>query len=116
MASEKFLKLLDEVRETHIRKSKDYGQDADPMANLNAAKAFGVEPWVATMIRANDKMVRIQSFLQKGVLANESVEDAMLDLGVYALLALVQYRDKILSAACRQMYPTQPTRITFTTT
>jgi hypothetical protein len=39
-------------------------------------------------------MHRIQSFLQNGSLANESVEDSLKDLAAYALIALVLFREQ----------------------
>jgi len=91
-----YLKLLDELRDLHRKKSADYGRgrDRDPFANMRAAQAFGIAPWVGAMIRANDKMHRIQSFLQNGSLANESVEDSLKDLAAYTLIALVLFREQ----------------------
>ncbi len=90
----RFLALLDQIRDLHVRKSQDYGSGADPLANLRAGEAFGIPAWVGAMLRANDKMHRIQEFSKKGVLANESVEDSLMDLSCYALLALVLYREQ----------------------
>ena len=88
-----FLKILDEIREMHRRKVADYGQGEDFFANVRASEKVGVPAWVGTMIRANDKMVRIQSFIQNGELKNESVEDSLLDLAAYAIIALALRRE-----------------------
>ncbi len=45
-------------------------------------------------LRLNDKVRRLQAFYRKGSLANESVEDAYMDLAVYALIGLVLYREE----------------------
>jgi hypothetical protein len=88
-----YLKLLDEMRALHVRKAADYGRAVDPLANVRAAADFGIPAWVGVMVRANDKMHRIKSFLQNGSLKNESVEDSLMDLAAYALIALVLYRE-----------------------
>ena len=77
----------------HIRKASDYGLGEDLFANVKASVEFGVPAWVGTMIRANDKMVRIKAYIQKGELKNESVEDSLLDLSAYCIIALALRRE-----------------------
>lgn len=89
----RFHAVLKEVGELHDRKQSDYGRPADPFANVRASEDFGVDAWIGTMIRANDKMRRLQKAAQGGTLANESVEDSLLDLATYAAIALVLYRE-----------------------
>ena len=72
--------------------ANNYGRDTDPFANVNAAEEWDIEPWVAAMLRASDKMRRLQAYARKGSLANESVEDSLLDIAVYSGIALVLYR------------------------
>ncbi len=88
-----FLKLLEEMRDLHVKKASDYGRGSDPLANCRASVEFGVPAWVGTMIRAMDKVHRIKSFVQNGSLKNESVEDSLKDLAAYSLIALVLYRE-----------------------
>jgi hypothetical protein len=45
------------------------------------------------VIRANDKMARLQTFVRRRQLRNESVEDSLRDLAVYAVIALVLYEE-----------------------
>lgn len=66
-----YLKLLGEMRELHCRKAADYGRPEDSLANCRASERFGVPAWVGTMIRANDKMQRVQSFIANGSLLYE---------------------------------------------
>lgn len=89
-----YLKLLDEMKELHCRKAADYGRGEDPFANVRAAVDFGIPAWVGVVIRANDKMHRIKSFLQNGELKNESLDDSLLDLAAYSLIALVLLREE----------------------
>jgi len=80
--------------ELHSKKSLDYGLGKDLLANVRAAEEFAVPAWVGTVIRMNDKVTRIKSFLQKGTLANESLEDSLADIVVYAAIALRLYREQ----------------------
>ncbi len=86
--------LLTEIGELHDRKQIDYGRESDPFANVRASEDFGVVAWVGTMIRANDKMRRVQSMALKGTLENESLEDSLMDLAVYSLIAIILYREE----------------------
>lgn len=88
-----FLKLCDAMKALHCKKAQDYGRDIDPLANLRASAQVGIEPWRATWLRAKDKVTRIDTYCQKGTLANEGVEDSFLDLAAYCLLALVLFRE-----------------------
>lgn len=89
----RFHALLKEIAELHAKKQADYGRGADPFANVRAADDFGIPAWVGAILRANDKMHRIKSFLLNGNLKNESVEDSLMDGAVYHLIALILYRE-----------------------
>lgn len=89
-----FLQIVDEIVAMHDKKQQDYGSDGDPLANVRASEHFGIPAWVGCMVRANDKMKRLQTFAQKGELVNESVEDSLLDLAVYSIIGLVLFREK----------------------
>jgi hypothetical protein len=89
----RFLALLDEIESLHAVKQRDYGTSVDPFANVRGSQEWGVEPWVGAMIRATDKVRRLQTYANKGTLANEGVEDSLLDLAVYSLIALVLFRE-----------------------
>lgn len=86
-----FYAIMDELKELHRKKGKDYGSEADPFANVSSSEDFGIEPWKAAMVRANDKMKRIQRFACTGTLANEGVIDSFNDLAVYAVIARVLF-------------------------
>lgn len=90
---ERFLSVLDEMRRLHVKKGADYGTDQDCFANIRASEAFGVQPWRGALMRANDKMARLQTYCRKGTLANEGVEDSLLDLANYAVIALCLFRE-----------------------
>lgn len=89
-----FYDVLEEARAMHDRKNADYGEDEDPFSNVRASEDFGIPAWVGCMTRANDKMRRLQKAAKGGELANESVEDSLMDLAVYALIALCLFREE----------------------
>ena len=96
----RFLDLVWQMAKLHASKQEDYGFEgnatakADPFANVRASQEFGTKPWVGALIRMNDKVTRLKAFARKGVLANESAEDSMLDIAVYGLIALILYREE----------------------
>lgn len=92
-SSRAFYTILAEAARLHDKKQRDYGTDEDPFANVRASEGFGIPAWLGCAIRMNDKVRRIQSFATKGELANESIEDALIDLLVYAGIGLVLYRE-----------------------
>jgi len=83
------------MKEMHIAKSADYGVDADPIHNLRRSERFGVEPWLATLIRFGDKVTRAETFAKKRTLRNEGFEDTLIDLACYAVLTLVLFRETL---------------------
>lgn len=93
-ASQRFHEVLAEMGALHDRKQRDYGTAEDPFANVRASEDFGIPGWLGCAVRMNDKIRRIMSFAKKGELANESIEDAFLDLAVYAAIAAVLYREE----------------------
>jgi hypothetical protein len=90
----RFHALLRQIGELHDAKQRDYGSDIDPFANVRGSARWGVEPWIGAMVRASDKVHRLQSYVANGSLANEGVEDSLMDLAVYALISLILFREK----------------------
>ena len=88
-----FHDAIQEIVAMHDRKAHDYGIEGDPLANVRAAEHFGITPWLGAILRMNDKIARIKSFCTRGNLLNESLEDSLLDIAVYAVIALVLYRE-----------------------
>jgi hypothetical protein len=99
-SSQRFHAILKELGELHDLKQKDYGRADDPFANVRATQDWGIPAWQGAMIRATDKVKRLQAYAQNGRLANEGVEDSLRDLAVYAVIALVLYEElQILNKA-----------------
>lgn len=96
---EGFKDLVWEIVSLHSRKQQDYGTNTDPFANVRASQDFGVSAWVGALIRMNDKVTRLKNFAERGQLANESAEDSMMDIAVYALIACLLYREESLGVA-----------------
>jgi hypothetical protein len=87
-----FDSILKEVVALHDKKSKDYGRPTDPYYNIRGSEDFGIPSWVGAVMRANDKMKRLQVAASGKALANESVEDSLLDMITYLTIALDVYR------------------------
>ena len=87
-----FEKVIQEVLAMHQRKGADYGTDQDFFANVSASAKWGVDPWVGAMMRLNDKVIRLQQAATRGSLMNEGIEDSMLDIATYAVIALCLFR------------------------
>ena len=90
----RFHALIDTIRDLHDAKQADYGTNADAFANVRGSEDWGVVPWVGAMIRATDKVKRLQTFARTGRLQNEGVRDSFLDLAVYAIIAHVLFDEQ----------------------
>lgn len=88
-----FYEILDSLAALHDRKNRDYGTDADPLASCRGSVSFGIPAHMGVWVRMGDKFQRLQSFAQNGSLANEGVEDTLLDLAAYSILSLILYRE-----------------------
>ena len=93
-----FERVIDEITDLHDRKQADYGRvdQGDPFANVRASEDFGIDGWVGAIVRAYDKMRRLQKASRQGIdsLKNESVEDSLMDMAVYSIIALCLFREK----------------------
>jgi len=92
--SRRFYELLGELGALHAKKQADYGRGDDPFANVRASSDWGVPGWVGALIRGTDKLRRLQSLISNGKLQNESAEDSLRDLAVYAIIALVLFEQE----------------------
>ena len=100
--SQRYFDLLDTLRELHLSKSAGYGcpDGTDPLLNIRRGADFvGIKAWQGAMVRLSDKVTRLAVFNKTGNLPHESVEDNLLDLASYSLLALLLYREEKDAAA-----------------
>jgi hypothetical protein len=93
-SSERFHQLLAEIGVLHDAKQRDYGTNDDPFANVRSSSAWGMPAWVGAMVRATDKVKRLQTLASRGSLGHEPAVDAFKDLAVYALIGLVLFEEE----------------------
>lgn len=105
MHIEELLKLhkdtCDKTREIMRRKNSDYtggSQAEDALANFKSARMLGLHPVTGLLLRVQDKLMRIRSFIADGQLAvsGETVEDACDDLVNYSILAKALLREEYM--------------------
>jgi hypothetical protein len=93
MSKEQYIYLvgetLGEVLEMVRQKNNDYTAGTeDPFSNFRLATLEGVEPEVGLMIRVQDKMQRLRTYISRGELMveGEGFEDAIHDIIGYMLI------------------------------
>lgn len=100
MASKRYIELLEQMKELHIKKNAGYaGQDnPDPWANFRMSEAVGVSSFKGCLIRLSDKYIRVTNLVKNpsNEQVGESVKDTLFDLAAYALIAicLLEEQDK----------------------
>jgi len=95
-SSKMFYDHLLEAALLHRDKQRDYGKETDPFANVRASEEWGIPGWVGCMVRANDKIRRLQTLATEGTLTNEAAKDSFIDLAVYALIGLCLYEESLV--------------------
>lgn len=83
--------VVDEIVALHDLKNADYGADADPFKNFRGAEALNIPAWVGAEIRMGDKTRRVEEFVKRGKLNNESVRDSLIDRACYAIIQVALY-------------------------
>ena len=83
-----FESILDEMKELHAKKDKDYGS-----AFHKSFEEFGV---TAGVVRLNDKMERVKSLVKNGKaeVKDESLLDSLKDMASYAVMLYVELKNK----------------------
>lgn len=89
----------DAAQEIMRQKNSDYtgGSEAtDALANFKASLSLNLHPVTGLLLRVQDKIMRIRSFVADGELRvmNESVEDACDDIVNYAILCKALLREE----------------------
>ena len=77
--------------ETMIKKNNDYANPEhanNPFANFDASRVFGIHPAMGILLRVQDKLKRIESFVRNGNLSvsEESWMDSCEDVINYMVL------------------------------
>lgn len=88
----RFKEIQEEQFKLHTAKNHDYSA-GDYFGNLKASKEFGIDPMLGIIVRLIDKLSRLSSFVQQGVLEvkDEKIEDTLNDISVYAVIARILY-------------------------
>jgi hypothetical protein len=83
-----FESVLDEMKELHAKKDKDYGS-----AFHKSFEEFGA---TAGVVRLNDKMERVKSLVKNGKaeVKDESLLDSLKDAACYAVMLYVELKNK----------------------
>ena len=78
-----FRAICDKMADTYTRKNADYGNSFTMTRNKYNN---------AILIRLNDKLSRLESIMTSGKIqvVDESINDTLLDLAVYAIMELVE--------------------------
>lgn len=112
MRNPKFTSLLKTMSDMHERKNSDYSEEGNPYSNFELsgglATKFTNPADVSFAVLLGVKMARLQELLGKGKTPkNESVQDTLLDLAVYAAL-WASYYGVGSAAESPTNFPTQP--------
>lgn len=85
--SDTFESVLDEMKDLHAKKNKDYGN-----AFHKSFEEFGV---TAGVVRLNDKMERVKSLVKNGKaeVKDESLMDTLKDMASYAVMLYVELKN-----------------------
>lgn len=97
MSSPRYMELLKQMEDLHVRKSAGYaGDNPDAWANFRMCEAFGVSSFVGCLIRLGDKYIRITNLVKnpKNEKVGESIKDTLFDLASYALIAICLLEEK----------------------
>lgn len=91
MASKRYLELLEEMEQLHIKKNAGYaGHDPDAWANFRMSEAVGVSAFLGCLVRMSDKYIRVTNLVKDPALdrVGESIKDTLFDLAAYSLIAI----------------------------
>lgn len=92
-----YISLLEEMKSLHIRKNAGYtGDSQDRWANFRLSESFGVSTFLGVMVRMSDKWIRITNLIKNPEfdMVGEAIEDTLLDLASYALIAVCILRER----------------------
>ena len=102
--------MLVEIEQLHLRKTLDYGCDEDALSNIRSSSdVINVTPWAGCILRISDKMHRLRSYFRRGRVEFDGIEDTLLDIAAYAVIALVLYRES--RTACQSSSPSPKTTL-----
>lgn len=74
--------LLDYIHGLYLSKNADYGDSVHDTYNKYGITSF--------LVRMEDKLNRVRTLTAKDALVDEKIEDTLLDLANYAILAVIE--------------------------
>ena len=90
--SPRFLEILEELKEIHLKKSAGYaGSDnPDTFANFRKSQEFGISAVKGCLVRMSDKFVRVCNLIRlpSNEQVGETIKDTLKDLASYAIIML----------------------------
>lgn len=82
-------KICEGIHDLYVKKNNDYGDSVKETFDK-----FGIDSF---LVRMTDKMNRVYSLTRPGskqMVSDEKIEDTLLDLANYAIIAVVELRNK----------------------
>lgn len=103
-----FLDYLESMKDLYIKKNHDYGD--------SVSKTFDEYGLVSFLVRMDDKMNRIKTLnkIQDIAVRGEKIEDTLLDLANYAILALTEIEFRKNCLLQNEEYPKKDVEMTRT--
>lgn len=106
--------IIDACR-IHEKKNRGYAGKRNPLANFYECEDFGVPAWKGCIVRMSDKWSRMKTLIREeddpiliAAKKMESVEDTILDLGVYSFIELVLLREAKKKKVFKKVLDTAP--------
>jgi hypothetical protein len=101
------------------KKNNDYSGGAtskDALANFKMSNSLGLHPVMGLLLRIQDKMMRIRTFISDGALkvSNETIDDAFEDMINYAILGKALIMDERNTQSKTTAPDTQPKKSSLT--
>jgi nitrogen regulatory protein PII-like uncharacterized protein len=91
MASKRYLELLEQMKDLHVRKNAGYaGNSPDPWANFRMCETFNISAFNGCLVRMSDKYIRVTNLVKNpnNERVGENIKDTLFDLAAYALIAV----------------------------
>lgn len=103
-----FLDYLESMKDLYLKKNHDYGD--------SVSKTFDEYGLVSFLVRMDDKMNRIKALnkIQDTAVRGEKIEDTLLDLANYAILALTEIEFRKNRLLQNEEYPKKDIEMTRT--
>ena len=101
-----FLDYLESMKDLYLKKNHDYGD--------SVSKTFDEYGLVSFLVRMDDKMNRIKTLnkIQDAAVIGEKIEDTLLDLANYAILALTEIEFRKNRLLQNEEYPKKDVEMT----